>query len=160
MRTVSQPPSDIFTLQFKREGGEKVKKLISSALLLLVCAIGLTACGKEVGGTLDTGEIVSGRFDDGWVEKNSEFNIKTGPKGLIVLEGYYPNEITGKKTGTITIDQVAFPFEIKEGDFSFEMDTKKPSKVVNIIIKNDFDFQPPQPDKRRLSFVLVNLSGE
>lgn len=113
----------------------------------------------KIGNTLATSKIISGYYKDGWLAKSSEFKIRTGSLGKIILSGYYPNQITGNETGTVYIDSKSYPFIITEKKFIREFPAK-PNAIITLSIENDFEFQAPEPDKRRISFVLTDIQCE
>lgn len=115
---------------------------------------------STAGNTLETSEKLSGYYSiDGWLEKESEFNIKSGNTGKIIIEGYYPKDITENLTGRILINGlVAKQYKITSSNFKIELKVE-PNKVVNLKIENNFDFSAKYPDIRKLSFVLKNMSG-
>lgn len=115
--------------------------------------------GRNVGNTLKSAIILNGIYDDGWLGKSAEFKIQTGEEGKVSLTGYYPNEITGKETGTIFIDGEPNPFKIAEPNFTLDLPAKAES-IVTVKIENDFDFQADAPDIRQLSFILSNAQGK
>lgn len=113
----------------------------------------------EAGNTLKTTLMLYGYYSDGWLEKAAEFKIKTGEEGKVILNGYYPNEITGNESGVVYIDGQANRFEISEAIFTLELPAKSNS-VVTVKIENDFVFQAAAPDIRKLSFVLSDAQGK
>jgi len=111
------------------------------------------------GNTLSTANIISGKFNDGWVGKLCEFEIQTGVKGKLLFKGYYPNKITGKETGTIYINNKPYAFTIPENNFTIELDAPTQS-IVNVKIESDFSFAASGSDVRTLSFILSDVQGQ
>jgi hypothetical protein len=101
-----------------------------------------------------------GVYGDDWCGPDVEIGIATGDKGYIHITGYYPNEITGKETGKIYIDDFCVQeFVVDEPLFHITVPTLKNANVSLEII-SDFSFPATAPDVRTLSFVLSDIYAE
>ena len=102
-------------------------------------------------------KILSGLYEDKWIERQCELQIKTGEDGKILITGYYPNKITGEETGTIYVDgKITNKFKFIENNLDIEVNAPE-NKVVNLRIENDFDFEAAPPDVRRLCFIIKDI---
>jgi len=120
----------------------------------------LVLYNNYIGSTLNTAKIINGIYEDGWIEKEAQFKIKTGDIGKIIINGYYPRPVTGNETINIYIDdKLNQSIKIEEESFIIEIDTKINS-IANVKIINTFDFSANEPDIRRLSFILSSVEGK
>ena len=108
----------------------------------------------EPGSTRDTINVLSGVYDDFWLEKLSEFELKTKGKGEVTLKFYYNGELSGSETGKIYVDgDFARDFLIT-GDVTEVSFTAPISSKVSIKIENDFD---RAIDNRKASVILMEV---
>ena len=104
---------------------------------------------------------VKGYYSDGWVERSSEFIIKTGQQGVINISGYNPNKYKGDEVLTILVnDKKVMDYSPKDSIFVIELKTGQINEKVNIKINANFSFKPDNGDQRELSFVLTDMQGE
>ncbi|WP_312094096.1 acyltransferase family protein [Aminipila sp.] len=114
---------------------------------------------KDVGSTLQTCEIVGGYWEDGWITSNSEFNIKSGKKGELLIKGYYPYENNSNKSINIFINgEKVSQYIIKEPNFTINLPCE-PNSVINLKLSNDFSCVASKQDQREVSFILAELKG-
>lgn len=108
----------------------------------------------EPGSTIDTINILSGIYDDFWMEKVSEFELKTQKLGEITLKFYYNEKLSGLETGRVYVNDVFVQdFQLKDNVSEINFSTEPSSKVV-IRIENDFD---KAIDKRMVSMILMSV---
>lgn len=93
----------------------------------------------EPGSTRDTINVLSGVYDDFWLEKVSEFELKTKSKGDVTLKFYYNGELSGSETGKIYVDGDFVREFIITGDVTEISFTAPISSKVAIKIETDFD---------------------
>ncbi len=111
----------------------------------------------EPGSTRDTINILSGIYDDFWLEKASEFELKTKSKGEVTLRFYYKGELSGNETGRIYVDSDFVREFIITGDVTDVNFTAPSSSKVVIKIENDFD---RAIDNRVASMILMEVQCE
>lgn len=103
---------------------------------------------------------IKGLYDDYWVEKESEFQIKTGNKGEIFLDLTFPKDLNGDEKVTVSIDGVRSDLIIKNKNDKYKLVTDKKNKIVTITMISNFEFKADYPDKRMLSFILNDVYSE
>ncbi len=98
--------------------------------------------------------------DDHWVEGSCVFYIRTGEKGLITLEMFYPFPLEGGETGRASVDgAAAVPFELAGESTTLSLEAS-PGEVHRVSIECDFARQRDPADRRALAFVLAACAGE
>lgn len=112
--------------------------------------------GKDVSSTTNL-ILKSGFFEDGWIGKSAEFDIKTGNEGRLILTCYFPKELTGKEKGVIYTNDVPTEYVINQQSFIIEVQAPAQS-LIAVKILNDFYFQAEAPDVRELSFIITDIS--
>jgi hypothetical protein len=113
---------------------------------------------KAVGSNIESVKWITSRYEDGWIGKSTEFLIKTGPLGRVVITGYYPRSIQGEEIVYIHLDNKVNEFVLESNYFVFELQASD-NDVVNVRIRTNFAFTPNPPDVRILSFVLIDVKG-
>lgn len=114
---------------------------------------------KDVGSDLNSCEKITGYYNDGWVEKYSEFRLSTGELGKVKIQFYYPDQITNNLSGKIYINNEPTNFKITENNSIIILDTDS-NETVDIKIECDFERQASQEDERMVSILLVEIQGE
>ena len=111
----------------------------------------------EPGSTRDTINVLSGVYDDFWLEKVSEFELKTKSKGEVTLKFYYNGELSGSETGKIYVDGDFVREFLITGDVTEVSFTAPASSKAVIKIENDFD---RAIDNRFASMILMDVQCE
>lgn len=108
----------------------------------------------ELGMTLDYGYYP----DDHWVEEKCGFYIAVLETGSLVLNIYYPFEITGDQVGHVYVDgQFCLDFTVTGDRFDVEVPVEAGQRFIQI--NSDFAQAPGETDKRALAFVLDGVTG-
>ncbi len=108
----------------------------------------------EPGSTRDTINVLSGIYDDFWLEKVSEFELKTKSSGEVTLKFYYNGELSGNETGKIYVNsEFVKEFQIINEITNVTFTTVPLSKVT-IKTENNFD---RAIDNRKASTILMDV---
>jgi hypothetical protein len=104
---------------------------------------------------------LDGYYQDGWVAKNSSYYVKSGPEGIIKINGIYPEKTTNVLTGRIIVNgEEETSFTVEDSQISVDIKVD-PNSDNYIRIENDFVFQPDDMvDVREFSFVLVSVTTQ
>ena len=102
----------------------------------------------------------SGIYPDGWLEKESKFTIKTGKRGLIMLDLYYPDNNFRDKNIEIWLDgelKNSYSFENNELEILCEVNK---DTEYSMEIKCDFELINKGNDLRNLSVFMSDINVE
>jgi len=113
---------------------------------------------QKIGQTLDTCVIEGGAWDDGWLEKDSQFMICSGDEGILHVELYQPLEEYQSMAGIITVDGSAQPFALTGELTTLDVPVQADS-VLEVSISMEQEFSAENGDLRMLSVLLSNLEG-
>lgn len=103
---------------------------------------------------------ISGMYEDGWLMKESEFEVFTGDKGMISLSIYYPDEITNDMEICIYLNGIEYIKKgLVENSTSFIIECEKDTKQ-SLLIKTNFEVLNKNTDLRELSIMLSNMNVE
>ena len=102
---------------------------------------------------------VSGHYNDGWITKESSFEITTGDNGIIEMI-IYSNQDDGKEKNIniyindnlITTENIVF------GENEIEFSVPKNS-TVECRLETDFSFNPTNGDQRELSYIVRDIQA-
>jgi hypothetical protein len=132
----------------------------SGAEIMKKYSIGIFNSNFNENKNLAMGDIVKGlgMYDDGWVEREFEFKIKTGDDGKIVIKGDYPKDITGNQIISLTTGKSTTEYTIESSNFSIELKAE-PNSIVNVKGNCNFSSAATPPDIRELSFVISEIEG-
>lgn len=112
----------------------------------------------KVGRDMDSCIWVSGRWQDGWLGKESEVIIQSGEEGFLHFTFYQPKEEYQSMGGEILIGGIKHTFalcgEETSIDISVEADT-----TIDVVISMSDDFKADGNDVRRLSVMLIDVKG-
>lgn len=106
----------------------------------------------------DSIKYVSGRYDDGWAEKECSFSMKRKDAEKIKVSCYalHTQELTIVVNGKKLEDSVV----LQEGESEFFIPCLSSDEVVNIKIKSDYSEQLAPPDTRRCSYMIVSIERQ
>lgn len=105
-------------------------------------------------------EPLFGVYEDGWLQKKSEFLINTGKIGVIKLNLYYPGKIDESKIVKIYVDDNLYSeYVLKDALTELEIYSVSLS-VVNLKIECNFEITDKGADTRELSMILSSLTLE
>ncbi|MCQ5131135.1 hypothetical protein NE562_15850 [Butyricicoccus faecihominis] len=111
----------------------------------------------NAGQTLDTCVKVSGYSNDGWLTKESAFQIRSGEDGLLHVELYQPKEEYQTISGVITVNGDAQEFALI-GETTVLDIPVEPDALLDVSIVMERDFPADGDDIRQLSVFLSDLS--
>ena len=112
----------------------------------------------EERGDVEKIEKVEGVYDDGWMGKEAIYKVYTKDRDLIILDGYYNEEITGNEEIEIKIDEeTVLRYVISDSSFQIEIPVKK-NTVSTMRILAPFAKQADPPDIRILGFIIQNIA--
>lgn len=134
--------------------------VIAVVMMLLVLLLGVTEVKKNFGTDLKTCEKVKGYYSDGWLQPDSEFRIKTGNSGKLLLNMYCPLDNT-KNDKVIKIyinSKLNKTINLNNKDISCEIVTEN-NKYIDLKIKCNFKLKNNNGDIRNLSVMLNDLRG-
>lgn len=106
-------------------------------------------------------EIVSGYYEDTWLDEEAELNIMAGKDGIIQFEFLYPGDITGEEYMQIIInDEIIDETLLSENIFKKEFHFAA-NEIVNFKFKNNFYYDKAEEVRgdTRLS-ILLNIASE
>ena len=112
----------------------------------------------NAGQTLDTCVKVSGYSNDGWLAKDSSFQIRSGEKGMLTLTFYQPNEQYQSMEGVVTINGKVYSFTLKGAETSLEFPAVA-NAVLDVTISMEQEYSAEGADKRMLSVLLAAMEG-
>ena len=95
--------------------------------------------------------------DDKWTEKQCGFYVTAPAAGEIILNIYYPFEVTGDQVGHVYLEGQLFQDFVVSGD-NFEVRVPCSEGQHYIQIDSDFAKEPGIEDKRALAFVLSGVA--
>ena len=95
--------------------------------------------------------------DDKWTEKQCGFYVTAPAVGVIVLNIYYPFEVTGAQVGHVYMEGQLCQDFVVSGD-SFEVRVPCSEGQHYIQVDSDFAKEPGNEDKRALAFVLSGVT--
>lgn len=127
-------------------------------LILIPCTKGVHDL-LSVGSDLATCKWIDGHYADGWMTKETSFQILTGEKGVIsiVLVDYHDDG--QKKVVDIYInDELKQTEDIQFGENQIEFSATVNS-VVTCTLKTNYSFQPEGGDLRELSYVVSQIEA-
>lgn len=95
--------------------------------------------------------------DDKWTEKQCGFYVTTPAAGEIILNIYYPFEVTGDQVGHVYLEGQLFQdFVVSGGNFEVRVPCSEGQHYIQI--DSDFAKEPGNEDKRALAFVLLDVT--
>ena len=95
--------------------------------------------------------------DDKWTEKQCGFYVTAPADGEIVLDIYYPFEVTGSQVGHVYLDgQLCLDFVISGENQEVRIPCAGGQHYLQI--NSDFAREPGKEDKRALAFVLSGVA--
>lgn len=95
--------------------------------------------------------------DDRWVEKQCGFYAVVPETGSLVLNIYYPFEVTGNQVAHVYVDgQLCMDFTVTGESFDVQIPVEAGQRYVQI--NSDFAQSPGETDKRALAFVLSDVT--
>lgn len=104
---------------------------------------------------------ISGCYEDGWMDENSEFVLTAGKSGTITLSCYYPGELKGGETGFLYRDgKEILRLEMKQNQMIYTLHVD-PYEVLHLELHNNFytENAKEQRGEERMSMV-VNITAE
>ena len=113
-----------------------------------------------VGSDYNTITKVSGFYDDGWISSESEFIIRTGNNGKIILCLYNPQADAGN-TGIIEAyvnDTIQVSKEYDESKIVIELDSSANS-IINVKISTSIIQKNTGSDTRELALFINSIEG-
>ena len=114
-----------------------------------------------VGSTLTTCAIQSGYyFEDGWASKESEYIIRSGGKGEIIAEVYFPGELQGNEEIFCFVDQTLVLTYALNNNSEIITIPCPSDRIINLALHSNFEITPENGDQRELSFILSRLEGQ
>lgn len=95
--------------------------------------------------------------DDKWTEKQCGFYVTAPAAGEIILNIYYPFEVTGDQVGHVYLDgQFCLDFVVSCDNFEVRVPCSEGQHYIQI--ESDFAKEPGNEDKRALAFVLSGVT--
>lgn len=94
--------------------------------------------------------------DDKWTEEKCGFYVTAPAAGELVLDIYYPFDITGTQVGHIYLDgQFYLDFVISAENQEVSIPCEEGQHYIQVV--NEFAREPGAEDKRALAFVLSEI---
>jgi len=116
--------------------------------------------GKLNNVTLENYKILKGVFDDKWTERTVELLVPVKSEGKIIINGYYPKNITGnEKIKVFANDKYLMDYTITNTNFTIEI-PQTPNSNARIKLESNFSFKADAPDIRELSFILLDIANK
>ncbi|MCQ5128027.1 hypothetical protein NE562_00015 [Butyricicoccus faecihominis] len=100
---------------------------------------------------------ITGIYSDGWLAKESAFQIRSGEDGLPHVELYQPKEEYQTMSGVITVNGDAQEFALI-GETTVLDIPVEPDALLDVSIVMERDFPADGDDIRQLSVFLSDLS--
>lgn len=112
----------------------------------------------SIGQTLATCLPLEGYNSDGWLAKNSRFQIFSGETGTLQFTFYQPHEEYQAMSGIITVNGEVHPFTLTGANTELELSVV-PSSLLEVSISMEQEFEGGNGDQRMLSVLLSNMEG-
>lgn len=112
----------------------------------------------SVGQTLATCVKNSGYSEDGWLAKDSSFQIRSGDTGVLRITLYQPKESYQSMQGTITVNNEAHEFALSGETTVLELPVEADA-VLDVSISMAQEFEAGGGDIRMLSVLLSDMEG-
>lgn len=114
---------------------------------------------NAVGSELENCSKIKGYYEDGWVERSSEFLIRTGEAGKLELEVYCPQTGDDVRMVSVYVDGELYDeVEIAEEMQNIFIEAR-PNHVVRLGLEADFGQESGGEDERELSMIIVDMRG-
>lgn len=113
----------------------------------------------SIGTTLASAVKENGYFQDGWLEKESRFQIRSSDVGMLHVELYQPKAAYQAMNGVVTIQGKAHDFTLTGESTALDLPVA-PNTILDVTITMNQDFEAGGGDLRRLSVVLSDLYGQ
>jgi glycosyltransferase involved in cell wall biosynthesis len=111
----------------------------------------------EIGSDLRSCYIMRGMYQDGWCMPLVDFKIKTGEKGIIIINCWALKIDSKRNTINISINGRHVKKAMMQLEsFNIEIFAPK-NKIVFVTIRNDFYFKADLPDGRNLCYIISNI---
>ncbi len=112
-----------------------------------------------VGSDLESCIDEYGYYNDGWVAKSSQFQIKSGDKGEIDIEIYCPaDDFHDKKIEIYVNDILADTIQVYESMQKICIGTE-PNQIIRIKLETNFLQEDTGADTRELAMVILSMQG-
>lgn len=113
----------------------------------ILCATTLSTCSK-----------IKGYYEDGWLERESQFEVKTGELGEIHIKLYQPKMQSQNDKVDIYVNNIKVKDVVIEEDFNNIIFKATPNTNVTIDLKTNFiQEKDSDEDIRELSLILSEL---
>lgn len=100
-----------------------------------------------------------GYYTDGWVAQSSSFQIRSGEKGKIDIDIYYPaDDFDGREIQLYVNDVLTGTIEIHESLQTIHVDTE-PDCITRIRLQTNFLYENVGTDMRELSMIISSMQG-
>lgn len=115
---------------------------------------------EEIGSTLQNCLKHYGYFEDGWLEKSSQFSLRTREEGKIYIELYCPLEDFTNKEIRVYVNGILIDtISIQESSQTICVNTE-PNQVVQLRMETNFVQESIGTDERELSMIILSLLAQ
>lgn len=102
----------------------------------------------------------SGLYDDGWVEPQATLKCHATSLRTLVIEGYYPGDLTGEQSITVTVDgKVMDSLVLSDDNFTLSETFEEPG-TYEVQISCDFSYPSINGDSRDLAFMALSVQQQ
>lgn len=116
---------------------------------------------NEVGSNLKESHKIIGYHNDGWIEQNSIFKIRTKELGTVIFDFFYPNDILSNEKIEVFVDDLFVrELYLKKGIFREELINLQSNSEIKITIRTNFLHKNNNNDIRKLSLILNSMEGK
>lgn len=114
---------------------------------------------KLIGDNLQSCLKEYGYYEDGWVAKNSQFQIRTGDKGTIDIELYCPLEdFNDRKINLYLNDMLVDSIELQEPIKTININAA-PNQIICLRMETNFLQKNTSDDMRELAMIISSMQG-
>lgn len=114
-----------------------------------------------IGNTIDKAQIKNGFFSDAWVASDASLAIKTGKEGIVRLSGLLT--IPHQQDMAIEVfdnERKIGQYRVMQQRFQIVVPVNSGGQIAQLRFKANWEFDAARPDVRKLSYLLVSLTGE
>ncbi|WP_300791460.1 acyltransferase family protein [uncultured Acetatifactor sp.] len=114
---------------------------------------------KLIGDSLQNCLKEYGYYGDGWVAKNSQFQIRTGDEGILDIDIYCPLEdFHDKKIYLYVNDILTEAIELQEPTKTINVNTA-PNQIITLRMETNFVQENTGGDMREMTMIISSMQG-
>ena len=114
---------------------------------------------KLIGDSLQNCLKEYGYYGDGWVAKNSRFQIRTGDEGILDIDIYCPLEdFHDKKIYLYVNDILTEAIELQEPTKTINVNTA-PNQIITLRMETNFVQENTGGDMREMTMIISSMQG-